>query len=104
MASVNCRLAAPWVTALGSGDDVSFGPARNHIDSCLYCQASIARQRRLRRSLEELATVPQASPAFGSPPQVEERSTLRRPLVLGAVGAAVAVGIGVVGLRRTLPH
>jgi hypothetical protein len=102
--SVNCRLAAPWVTALGSGDDVSFGPVRSHIDTCLYCQASIARQRRLRRSLEDLATVPESSPAFGFPRHVEDRSTLRRQLVVGAVGAVVAVGIGVVGLRRTLVH
>ena len=100
MTSMNCRIAAPWVTALGSGDDVSFAPVRNHIGSCLYCQASIARQRRLRRSLEDLATATEPAPAFVLPLRAGERSALRRPFVLGAVGAALAVGIGVVGLRR----
>lgn len=104
MTSMNCRIAAPWIIALGSGDDVSFAPVRNHIGSCLYCQASIARQRRLRRSLEDLAAVPEPSPAFALPPRAGERSTRRRPLVFGAVGAAVAVGIGVIGVRRTLVH
>ena len=104
MNSVNCRIAAPWVTALGSGDDVAFVPVRSHIDSCLYCQASVARQRRLRRSLEDLATVNETAPVVPLSPQASERSSARRPLMLGAVGAALAVGIGVVGLRRSLAH
>ncbi len=104
MTSVNCRIATPWVTAIGSGDDVSFAPVRNHIETCLYCQAGVARQRRLRRSLEELATVPESAPVFGFPLPPTERPSPRRPIVLGAVGAAVAVGIGLVGLRRTLAH
>lgn len=104
MTSMNCRIAAPWVTALGSGDDVSFAPVRSHIDSCLHCQASIARQRRLRRSLGDLATVPETAPAFGFPPRTTARSSNRRPVILGAVGAVVAVGIGVAGLRRTIAH
>ncbi len=102
MTSVNCRIATPWVTALGSGDDVSFALVRNHIDSCLYCQASIARQRRLRRSLEDLAALPETSPVLGLPQQGGQRFAFRRRATLGAVGAALAVGIGVIGLRRTL--
>lgn len=104
MTSVSCRIAAPWVTALGSGDDVSFGPVRRHIDTCLYCQASIARQRRVRRGLEDLAAVPETSPVVGFPVQVVDRSSGRRPAMLGAVGAVLAVGIGVIGIRRTLAH
>ena len=102
MTSVNCRLASPWITALGSGDDVSFTPVRKHIETCLKCQASIARQRRLRRNLEELAAVPETSPAFGFRPSTDERSSPGRPAILGAVGAVVAIGIGVIGLRRAL--
>ena len=102
MRAVNCRLATPWITALGSGDDVSFGPVKHHIDTCLNCQASIARQRRLRRNLEELATVPETSPAFGFRPPAAERSSPSRPAMLGALGAVLAVGIGVIGLRRAL--
>lgn len=102
MTSVNCRLAAPWVTALGSGDDVRFGLARNHIDSCLYCQASIARQRRVRRSLEGLASVSESAPSdnvlFASGTRVRSG----RSVVVGAIGAALAIGIGVAGLRKTL--
>ena len=99
MTSLNCRIATPWVTALGSGDDVSFAPVRNHIDSCLYCQASIARQRRLRRSLEDLATLPETSDVLH---HAAERLSFRRRATLGAFGAALAVGVGVIGLRRTL--
>ena len=77
MTSVNCRLAAPWITALGSGEDVSFTPVRNHIDSCLHCQAGVARQRRLRRSLEELAKAPETSPVLGFPVRIAERSQRR---------------------------
>ena len=104
MTSVNCRIAAPWVTALGSGDDVSFAPIRKHIEACLYCQASIARQRRLRRSLEDLAAVPETSPVIGFPSQTVGRPSPGRPKMLGAVGAVVAVGIGVIGIRRALAH
>jgi hypothetical protein len=97
-------MAAPWITAMGSGEVVGFTPVRNHIDSCLYCQASIARHRRLRRSLEDLASVPEKAPPFGFPSRIGEQSSPRRPVVLGALGAVVAIGIGVIGLRRTLAH
>lgn len=102
MRSVNCRLASPWVTALGAGDEVSFAPVRNHIDTCLHCQASIARQRRLRRSLEDLASVSVNAPRSTLSRASGQRSSLARPVVLGALGAALAVGIGVVGFRRTV--
>ena len=101
MTSVNCRIAAPWVTALGSGDDVSFAPIRKHIDTCLYCQASIARQRRLRRSLEDLASVSVNAPLSAFPQVSGRRSGSARTVVLGALGAALAIGIGLVGIRRT---
>ncbi len=104
MTSVNCRIATPWVTALGSGDEVSFTLVRNHIDTCLYCQASIARQRRLRRSLEDLAVLPETSPVLGLPQQGGQRFSFRRRAALGAAGAALAVGVGVIGLRRALAH
>lgn len=104
MTSVNCRIAAPWVTALGSGDDVSFAPVRKHIDTCLFCQASVARQRRLRRSLEDLAAVPEPSPVIEFPSRTVERSSHRRPTMLGAAGAVLAVGIGLIGIRRALAH
>ena len=104
MNSMTCRIAAPWVTAMGSGEDVSFAPVRNHIETCLNCQASMARQRRLRRSLKDLATVsetaPSGAPLLPPPPP----DTSGRPLVVGALGAALAIGIGVIGIRRTLAH
>lgn len=102
MTSVSCRIATPWVTALGSGDDVTFSPVRKHIDTCLYCQASIARQRRLRRSLKDLASVSENAPAEPSARSSARRTESARPVVVGVVGAALAVGIGVVGLRRTV--
>lgn len=104
MTSLKCRIAAPWIVALGSGEEVPFAPMNDHIERCLYCQASIARQRRLRRSLEDLALLPESAPAPGVPHPAAEGSMPRRPLILGAVGAAIAVGIGVIGLRRTLAH
>lgn len=101
---MKCRIAAPWITALGSGEEVSFAPVKHHIDSCLKCQASVARQRRLRRSLEDLASLREAAPAAKPSGDVADGATPRRPVILGAVGAAIAVGIGVIGLRRTLAH
>jgi anti-sigma factor RsiW len=102
--SVNCRIAAPWVTAIGSGEDVAFAPVRNHIETCLYCQASVARHRRLRRSLEDLASVSVTAPAGASLFPTESPDVSGRPLVVGVLGAALAVGIGVIGIRRTLAH
>ncbi len=104
MSSVSCRIAAPWVTALGSGEEIGFTPMRNHIETCLYCQAGIARQRRLRRSLEELAVVSDTAPTGRLSGGTAQRRRVGRSVLVGTIGAAVAVGVGVIGIRRSLTH
>ena len=102
MTPLSCKLSAPWITALGAGDHVTFRPIQNHIETCLRCQAAVVRQRRVRRSLEDLGSVSEVAPvtrvAFRSAPETRRN----RQAVAGAVGAALVVGVGVIGLRKAL--
>ena len=103
MTAVTCRAMAPWVTAMGSGEDVSFGPATRHITQCLRCQAQLARTRRMRRDLRSLADRGVEAPAapldlVGADRDVRDRS----PLVI--LGAVAMVAVGAAGVRRLLAH
>ncbi len=102
MSSVACRISAPWITAMGAGDDVSFKPVRSHIESCLRCQAGVARQRRVRRGLEGLGDVAEVAPITRIHVDSAPDSRHGRQAFVGAVGAAIVVGVGVAGLRRAL--
>jgi hypothetical protein len=42
----------------GADDTLLAAPARDHVASCLRCQAELAAHRRLRRSLRALADAP----------------------------------------------
>lgn len=100
MSGITCRAVAPFVTAMGAGDDVSFGPASRHISRCLHCQAQLARTRRMRRDLrtfaEREAVAPQHPIDFVGPGRAARRD--RRPLVV--LGALAVLTVGAVRLRR----
>lgn len=104
MKPLRCRVSAPWVTAMGAGDAVAFAPVRHHIETCLSCQASLARQRRVRRSLEDLSVVKQPAPMSGIVFGVESSSRPKKPVIAGAIGAVLVVGLGLAGLRRAIAH
>ncbi|HEY5652669.1 MAG TPA: hypothetical protein VIW46_14580 [Acidimicrobiia bacterium] len=89
---------------MGAGDEVSFAPVKHHIETCLSCQASLARQRRVRRSLEDLSSVRQAAPIRGVVFGVESEARQKKPIIAGAIGAALVVGLGLIGLRRAVTH
>jgi anti-sigma factor RsiW len=87
---------------MGAGDEVSFVPVRNHIETCLNCQASLARQRRVRRSLEDLSSIAEAAPVAAMVLGVESQERRAKPSLVGAIAAALVVGVSVFGLRRAL--
>ena len=103
MSGVACRAASPWVTALGTGEHVSFGPAVDHIGRCLRCQARVARTRRMHRDLRSMAhrQVRAPDPAgarLGDGDVLRER----RPFVI--MGLVAVLAAGAVGARRMLAH
>lgn len=103
MTVVTCRAMAPWVTAMGSGEDVSFGPATRHISHCLRCQAQLARTRRMRRDLRSLADQGLEAPPTPFDVEAADRDVRDRgPLVI--LGAVAMVAVGAAGVRRLLAH
>lgn len=108
MTSVSCRIAAPWVTALGSGDSVRFGFADRHIHACLHCQAQLVRVRRMQRSLEQLGDrrveLPNRQVGYGAYRWEETSAAGESRLIAPYIGAVVVLVAGVLGIRRAISH
>lgn len=100
MSGITCRAVAPFVTAMGAGDDVSFSLASRHISRCLHCQAQLARTRRMRRDLRSLAEREAMAPRhpidFVGSGHARRRD--RRPLVV--LGAVAVLAVGALRFRR----
>lgn len=51
---MRCDAASATLAELADGAEVAPGPARDHVERCLRCQAELAQHRRIRRSLAQL--------------------------------------------------
>lgn len=101
MSGIACRAASPWVTAMGTGEDVSFTPAVDHIGRCLRCQAAVARTRRMHRDLRSMADHQVRAPEHEAASRHDDDALReRRPLVI--MGAVAVLAAGAVGARRLL--
>ncbi|MCP3935004.1 MAG: hypothetical protein GY708_06500 [Actinomycetia bacterium] len=52
--AVQCESAVAAVASLATGEEPSNRRQAQHVSECLRCQAAVARDRRLRRSLRQL--------------------------------------------------
>ena len=115
--STNCTIVRLRLPGVDSVDDLGDRLTR-HVETCLTCQAEVARYRTLNRRLGALADETIAAPSTLLPsvtlrieyPETEETSDrsviVRRAAIAisAAAGAAVAATAGtviVIGLRRS---
>ena len=86
---ITCRIMAPWIAAGVLEGSTHMAPVRDHIRVCLRCQAALVRKRRHDQSSQVVSGVDGAS-------------SNQRVRVLGALGGAAAVAIGIASVRRSL--
>ena len=104
-----CTAVRAQLASAESPDELS-GPLAAHAGGCLRCQAEVARSRRLRRTLAEMADETLAAPEglSGSVEIAIDRPAVTSPhrlrqgtTVAAAAGALAAAGtLVVIGLMR----
>lgn len=115
---MRCEQVADQLSAAADGSVLLDGPARDHVETCLRCQAELVQYRKLLRALRAMRTevllpVPGLLPEIlASLEEAGERSALRgvlsgrRAAYLGGVAAAAAGAVGgaLVLASRTRRH
>lgn len=89
MTSVACRVSAPWIHFGSDEQAMDFGPVRRHVSVCLRCQAGLVRRRKLVAQRD--------NPTVG----VDIGPLRQRFRLIGAIGGAAAVAIGLASVRRS---
>lgn len=95
---MRCEEVRDLLPGVDEGEPVDIR-ARRHIESCLPCQAEVARYQKLLRTLAELRSVPVAPPAglleeileaVGRRSLLPTLSSRQKAAVAGALGAVAA--------------
>ena len=101
---MRCEDLAPDLSAAADGSALLSGPARDHVERCLQCQAELVQYRKLLRAMHNLRTeVLEPAPglvadilanvsAAGERRAIRSMVQGRRAAYLGGLAAATAAG------------